>query len=116
MSKIGTTVKVPVSSHAEAHNKLMNALPSMKAKVASNAGSTVVLKRGSQAKMRLLGGFFISESDLPVIATVEFDSSSPKEIQVTVTEHLVVGIMSGMGDKFQRSCTEFAKLIADSVS
>ena len=115
MSKIGTTVRVPVSSHSDAHNKLMSAIPSMKAKIQSNLGSTVILKRGSQAKLRILGGFFIPEADLPVIATVEFDAKTPNEINVTVTEHLVVGIMAGMGDKFQRACTDFAKLIAVSV-
>lgn len=115
MSKIGTTVSVPVSSHAEAQNKLMNAIPHMKAKIESNSGSVVVLKRGSQTKMRILGGFFISENDLPVIATIEFDSNTPNSVNVIVTEHIVVGIMAGMGDKFQQACTIFAKLIAESI-
>jgi hypothetical protein len=115
MSKIGTTVNVPVSSHSEAHDQLMSAINAMKAKVVSNSQSTLVLKRGSQAKMRLLGGMFISAADLPVLATVEFDPKSPKEINITVIEKLGVGFIAGMGDKFQIACTEFAILIANAV-
>ena len=115
MSKIGTTVRIPVSSHSEAHKNLIGAVSSMKAKIDSNSQSSVILKRGSQTKMRLIGGFFISDADLPVIAVIEFDPKNPNEISVTVTEHIVVGIVAGMSDKFQRACTDFAKLIALSV-
>jgi NAD/NADP transhydrogenase beta subunit len=115
MAKIGTSVTVPVTSHADAHQKLINSLSGMKAKVSSDQGGVLTLKRGSQAKLRLLGGMFISDSDLPVLATIQFDSSKPSEAFVTVVENLVVGTTIGMSDKYQRSCTEFAQLIAQAI-
>jgi hypothetical protein len=115
MAKIGTTVIVPVTSHADARTKLANALIGMKAKVSSEVGSTLTLKRGSQTKMRLVGGMFIKDVDLPVLATVVFDPSTPNEIHVAVIEHVVVGSVIGMGDKYQRACTDFARRIAEAV-
>ncbi|MFM2185269.1 MAG: hypothetical protein RIS55_917 [Actinomycetota bacterium] len=115
MSKIGTTVRIPVTSHSEARAKLANALVGMNAKVSADAGSTLTLKRGSQTKMRLLGGAFIKDVDLPVLATVVFEPSTPNEIHVAVIEHVVVGSVIGMGDKYQRACTDFARRIAEAV-
>jgi hypothetical protein len=115
MAKIQTSVSVPVTSHADAKAKLKNQLGSMAAKLDKETGDEILLKRGSQAKLRLLGGMFIKDADLPVLASVAFDPSKPQEVSITVSEHLVVGITMGMEDKYQRSCTEFAQLLANAV-
>jgi hypothetical protein len=115
MAKIQTSVAVPVASHADAKAKLKNQLGSMAAKLHGETDQEILLKRGSQAKMRLLGGMFIKDADLPVLASVTFDPSKPQEVTITVSEHLVVGITMGMEDKYQRSCTEFAQLLANAV-
>lgn len=115
MSKIQTSVLVPVTSHGEAQAKLMSGLEAMNAKLKSQNPNQVVLGRGSQAKMRLLGGSFIKDSDLPVEAVLIFNPSDPTHVGVTVSEHMVVGTTLGIREKYQRACTEFAQLIAERI-
>lgn len=115
VAKIQTSVIVPVSSQADARAKLKSQMDSMGAKLEKESAEEISLKRGSQAKMRLLGGAFIKDADLPVLASVVFDSSKPQEVSITVSEHVVVGTTLGMQDKYQRACTEFAQLIANAV-
>ena len=113
MAKIQTSVAVPTSSWKEARAKILSKAPFLKAKVESNSEDLLVLKRGSQAKMRLLGGSFIKDTDLPVKAEITINPTNPNEVSVTVSEHMVVGLTVGMGDKYQRACTSFAKEIID---
>jgi hypothetical protein len=115
VAKIQTSVNVPVSSHAEAKAKLKSQMDSMGAKLERESAEEILLRRGSQAKMRLLGGAFIKDADLPVLGSVAFDPSKPQEVAITVSEHLVVGTTLGMQDKYQRACTEFAQLLAEAV-
>ncbi len=111
MAKIQTSVTVPVSSHPEAKEKLKAQLGNMNAKLDKESSEEILLKRGSQAKMRMLGGAFIKEADLPVLASVVFDATKPQEVAITVSEHVVVGTTLGMQDKYQRACTDFAQLL-----
>lgn len=115
MAKIQTTASVPVSSHEDARIKIMQHVGNMGAKLQSDSPQEIVLKRGSQAKTRLLGGSFIKDTDLPVIASITFDQSRPQEALVVVSEHLVVGTTLGMRDKYQRACTDFAQAIVNVV-
>jgi hypothetical protein len=115
MAKIETLVTVPVGSHDKARSKLLTLLGNMGAKLTKESATEIVLKRGSQAKTRLLGGSFIKDSDLPIIASVNFPPAEPDHVHVRVSEHLVVGTTLGMRDKYQRSCTEFAQLLADAL-
>ena len=115
MAKIGTTVKVPVSSHAKAREKLFHSLAAMGATLDTQNDHNVLLKRGSQAKFRLLGGLIVKEKDFPVLAEIQFNPATPTDVDVIVTEHMVVGIPLGVSDKYQRACTEFAKLIAEAM-
>ena len=119
MAKIQTSASVPVSSHEDARTKIQQQVGNMGAKLQSDSPMEIVLKRGSQAKTRLLGGllggFFIKDTDLPIIASITFDASKPKEVLVVVSEHLVIGTTLGMRDKYQRACTDFAQAIANVV-
>ena len=115
MAKIQTFASVPVSSHDDARGKLKQHVGNLGAKLKSESPQEIILKRGSQTKTRLLGGSFIKDSDLPIIASIVFDASKPNEVQVVVSEHLVVGTTLGIGDKYQRSCTDFAQAIANVV-
>ena len=116
MAKIQTSVSVPVSSWADARNKIVANSGQLKAKVETATDELMVLKRGSQAKMRLLGGAFIKDTDLPIKAEIMMDTSNPGSIAILVSEHMVVGLTVGMGDKFQRACTSFAKDLVDLLS
>lgn len=115
MSKIQTSVDIPVASQKVAKDKILASLGKLKAKLDSDSGDLLTLKRGSQAKMRLLGGAFISDTDLPVLARISFDNSKPNQVNVSVLEHLVVGVTLGMANKYQRACTQFAKDLADLI-
>ena len=115
MAKIQTSASVPVSSHEDARTKIKQQVGNMGAKLQSDSPMEIVLKRGSQAKTRLLGGFFIKDTDLPIIASITFDASKPKEVLVVVSEQLVIGTTLGMRDKYQRACTDFAQAIANVV-
>lgn len=115
MAKIQTSVSVPVSSHTEAKLKLKTQLGSIGAKLRGETDHEILLQRGSQAKMRLLGGMLIKDADLPVLAAIAFDPTKPQEVAITVSEHLVIGTTLGMQDKYQRACTEFAQLLANAV-
>jgi hypothetical protein len=112
MEKIRTFVSVPVSSHQEAFSRLRRELGNMKVKILQDSAKEVIFTSGSQAKTRLIGGYWIKTSDLPVIASVKFDDESQHEVGVTVEEHLVVGTTVGMRDKYQRACTELAEKIS----
>lgn len=113
MAKIQTSVTVPTASWREARAKIVSKAAFLKAKVESDSEALLVLKRGSQTKMRLLGGSFIKDIDLPVKAEISPNPTNPSELTVTVSEHIVVGLTLGMRDKYQRACTNFAKEIVD---
>jgi hypothetical protein len=113
MSKIQTSVNVEVASLDQAREKILSNLGKWKCKLVSQNENSLTFKRGSQAKMRLLGGAFIKDSDLPVLGTVTFGQNSMNTVSILVAEHIVVGLTLGMRDKFQRACTEIAKEIVD---
>ena len=115
MAKIETSVAVPVASHSKARSQLLMIVGNLGAKLSKDSANEIILKRGSQAKTRFLGGAFLKDSDLPIIASVRFPPEDPNRVHVVVSEHLVVGTTLGMRDKFQRSCTDFAQAIADAV-
>lgn len=115
MSSIQTSVVVPVSSHQAARNRIVSSLPTLAAKLDSDTGLVMALKRGSQTKMRILGGAFIGDKDLPVLAQISFNDAKPSEVTVIVSEHMVVGITLGIRDKYQRACTLFAQEIANAI-
>ena len=112
---IQTIVELRTASPQEAVAKVEASAGSLKAKVKANNESFVVLVRGSQLKMRLIGGAFIKDTDLPSQGTVEIIDSPNGNIKITCQEHLVIGTSLGMRDKLQRSCTEFAKQIVQIV-
>jgi hypothetical protein len=114
VAKIQTSVTVPVQSHDEARKKLMLHLGNMGAKLVSETQQQITLKRGSQAKMRILG-FLAKDKDFPVLAHIVFDTNNPQQVLVNVLESMVVGTTLGVRDKYQRSCTEFAQLIAQAL-
>lgn len=106
---IQTVVELNVSSPQAAVAKAQASAGSLKAKVKSQSGSFVVMVRGSQLKMRLLGGAFIKDTDLPIQGTVEIVDSPNANLRITCREHLVIGTSLGMRDKLQRACTTFAQ-------
>jgi hypothetical protein len=59
--------------------------------------------------MRLIGGSFIKDTDLPILGTVEIVAQPNANLKITCQEHLVIGTSLGMRDKLQRACTTFAQ-------
>ena len=109
MSKIQTSVVVPVKSLSEARNALKSNQSMLKAKIDSDLPTQMILKRGSQAKMRLLGGAFIKDIDLPIKAEISFNTNNDHEVYILVSENIVVGATFGMRDKLQKACRLFAE-------
>ena len=73
----------------------------------------IVAKFGSQLLMRLVGGWFVSSSTLPVRATLSF---SPLEsgtlVRIHVGDAMGVGVKTGMNDKFTTAVNEIADALA----
>ena len=69
----------------------------------------IEVRRGSEAKLRLLGAMIIKQEDYPVLAVVTFDATTA---YISVTSDMGAVIMFGMKQKYQDACDAFAQQVA----
>jgi len=68
---------------------------------------------GSEARTRLLGGFFVSKETLPVKLTLQMnESASGTEIDATIQDNFGPGIRTGMVGKYKEYMTNLFNLLA----
>ncbi len=95
-----------------ARQRMLQAVAQRKGKVVEDQ-ETIVAKFGSQLLMRLVGGWFVSSSTLPVKATISF---TPLEagtlVRIAVGDAMGVGVKTGMNDKFTTAVNEIADVLA----
>jgi hypothetical protein len=68
---------------------------------------------GSEARTRLLGGFFVSKETLPVKLTLQMnESASGTEIDATIQDNFGPGIRTGMVGKYKEYIGNLFNLLA----
>lgn len=79
----------------------------------TDEGGVLVAKFGSQLLMRLVGGWFVSASTLPVRAQAAFASTDNGTlVTIDVGDAMGVGVKAGMNSKF----TEAVNAVADTLA
>ena len=109
---LSSVVTLPIADHNAARMGVVSGLSAANAKVEIVEESYVEVRRGSQAKLRALGGMFVSQQDFPVVAMIQFTESA---VRITVESDLGFGAMLGMKKKYQAACDGFAQEIAAMV-
>jgi hypothetical protein len=72
-----------------------------KGEVVGSDDGTIVVKSGSQMKMRLIGGAFIAGSSLPAITRVTLTANGPAtDVTVTAEDAVGFGMKTGMKGKY----------------
>lgn len=106
---LSSILTVQIRDRATASDTLARSLAAEGAKIEILEEEYMEVRRGSQAKLRLLGGMLISQRDFPVVAMIEF---APEAARVTVQSDMGFGSMIGMKGKYQAACDAFAHDIA----
>ncbi len=72
---------------------------------------------GSQLKMRLLGGMFLSNESLPTRVKVEvLDGGEERRIFVSAEDLTGFGTTAGLGSRYQAWCTQLAERVHDDLA
>lgn len=79
--------------------------------------SSLSAKRGSQLKLRAIGGMFIGIKDLPVKVSVEFTSvSGENQVDISAYDDMGFGSKVGMNDKYEKAVLDLLEVAATAVS
>lgn len=84
----------------------------------ASSGSIVAVSGGSQLRTRLLGGYFVTPSSLPIRAEVTLPTHDGPalEVKVRVQDRLGIGIRDrALKRRYEAAAEEVEKLIEDSV-
>jgi hypothetical protein len=72
-----------------------------KAQVVGSDDGTLVVKSGSQVKMRVIGGAFIAASSLPTVTRVTLTANgATTDVTVTAEDAVGFGMKTGMKGKY----------------
>lgn len=83
---------------------IVGALKADKCKVNVLSPTSMNAQRGSQTKMRLIGGMLVDMKVLPVRLQVTFnDSNNAGTVQVDAYDDLGFGLMVGMEEKYRKA-------------
>jgi membrane protease subunit (stomatin/prohibitin family) len=97
--------------------KMTESLIQDNCKLAVESETHVSVKRGSQAKLRLVGGMLVDIKTFPVRLTLDFSSlSGPGVIKVSGFDDLGFGLMIGMEEKYQRAIIDIMAVAVNSVA
>jgi hypothetical protein len=99
-------------SLAEARDRILAALAERNGKIRVSYPTEILVKLGSGAKTRLLGGMWIDRQNFPrdVMASLrEFGGNT--QIKISVRDTLGVGSRAGMSDKYQQVMYEDAMIV-----
>lgn len=87
-----------------ARELVVEALKADKCKVNVLSPASLNAQRGSQTKMRLIGGMLVDMKVLPVRLQVTFnDSNNAGTVQVDAYDDLGFGLMVGMEEKYRKA-------------
>ena len=106
---LSSVVTIPITDLNAARTAVVSGLRDTKASVEVVEEKYVEARRGSQAKLRTLGGMVISQQDFPVVAMIQFIDNA---VRITVESDMGPGSMLGMKKKYQGACDTFAQEIA----
>jgi hypothetical protein len=85
--------------------------------VVTDTPNRLEVKSGSQAKMRLLGGWFIAGSSLPTRTEVAMKPThASTEVIVTAAEAAGIGFMWGMEGKYAQRAAEIVTGIRSALT
>ena len=110
---LSSVLALQIADKNAARTAVVSTFRSTGAKVESVEENYLEVRRGSQAKLRTLGGMMISQKDFPVVAMVQFTEEAAR---VTVESDLGPGSMMGMKKKYQAACDAFAQEIASVIA
>lgn len=108
---------VTVSDIVAAKQSILDALNADKGKARVESDVRISATRGSQAKLRLIGGLLIDIKDFPVRLVVEFSAPTGQgDVRVTGYDDLGFGLMVGMEDKYQRAVFDIMGVAVNAVA
>ena len=110
---LSSVLALPIADKNAARTAIVSTFRSAGANVESVEENYVEVRRGSQVKIRTMGGMLISQQDFPVVAMVQFTDDA---VRITVESDMGPGFMLGMKKKYQAACDAFAQEIASVVS
>ena len=106
-----------VTDLAQAPKLVAAALAADGCKIQSQTATQITAKRGSQLKMRTLGGAFVNLKVLPVQVQVDFTASSGAgEVRIWARDDLGFGVMLGMEAKYADAVNDLAAIVANAVN
>lgn len=108
-----TTPLSPVDAHAH----LLAAFAARNASMAQVSGNYLEGRTGSQAAIRLKGGWLAKLEDFPVVAAVAIaPAGSGAVVRLTVADDLGFGVKTGMKKKYTQAVEHFAAQLAGSLA
>jgi hypothetical protein len=107
---------VDVSDMAAARDLVVAALSSDSCRVKVENSNRLTAKRGSQAKMRTLGGAFVNLKVLPVRLEIDFvEIDNAGQVKIFAASDLGVGLMLGMEEKYRAAVADLADLVIEAL-
>ena len=96
----------------EAKDRILAALATRKGRIKVNYPTEILVKLGSGAKTRFLGGMWIDKQNFPRDVMVSLrESSGRSHVKITVRDTLGMGSRAGMSDKYQQVMYEDAMIV-----
>lgn len=103
---------VHVNDMAAARDLVVRALTADSCTVTVESNSRLTAKRGSQFKMRILGGMFVNLKVLPVRLEIDFvEVDAGGQVKISVASNLGVGLMLGMEEKYRAAVRDLADVV-----
>jgi len=104
-------------SPADARARLLAAFAARNAKMARVADNYLEGRTGSQAALRLKGGWVAKLNDFPVVAAVDFTpTGSGTVVRLTVSDDLGFGLKTGMKKKYDQAVEQFASQLSAALA
>jgi hypothetical protein len=108
---------IQVTDIEKAKDLVVAALKADSCKVAVTSENGLVAKRGSQAKLRIVGGMFIGLKDLPVKLSVDFSSNGEiSQVDLSAVDDMGLGSKILMSEKYQNAVVDILEVAASHLS
>jgi hypothetical protein len=96
----------------EARDRILAALAERNGNIKVNYPTEILVKLGSGAKTRFLGGMWIDKQNFPRDVMVSLrESGGSSHVKITVRDSLGMGSRAGMSDKYRQVMYEDAMVI-----
>lgn len=108
---------VHVTDMSAARELVRGALASDSCTVKLENPNRLTAKRGSQTKMRTLGGAFVNLKVLPVRLEIDFvETGNHGTVEIFAASNLGVGVMLGMEEKYRDAVADLADLVVGALA